>query len=246
MCASGRSVSSAGAPQPSPCSATRRISRTGGGLFCGGECRPLVEDSPDRELIGQEGDHAHPLAAASADERIHLVGPGDQTRPSGGTSPTRRLGGRLPPLGLGPLRCTPDAVGVLAIEKRAVLSGIRDVVAHAGKLLRGFGEGAPTDLATRKVAALLWGVPFAALLVASFVEFSPTARTSVWTVALLWAGGACLLNAWRSGRAHTAISPARSSSPWPPWRSCMAPDSSPSVREAGRCSHSGSWSAPPS
>ena len=70
------------------------------------------------------------------------------------------------------------------------------------KLLRGFCEGAPTDLATRKVAALLWGVPCAALVVASFVEFSPTARTSVWTVALLWAGAACLLNAWRSGRVH--------------------------------------------
>jgi hypothetical protein len=40
----------------------------------------VVEDLPDRELIAQEGDHLHLLAAASADERIHLVDLGDEAR----------------------------------------------------------------------------------------------------------------------------------------------------------------------
>jgi hypothetical protein len=36
----------------------------------------VVEDSPDRELIG-EGDELHPLGAAGADERVDLVDLGD-------------------------------------------------------------------------------------------------------------------------------------------------------------------------
>jgi short subunit fatty acids transporter len=33
----------------------------------------VVEDPPDRELLGEEGDHLHLPAAESADERIDLV-----------------------------------------------------------------------------------------------------------------------------------------------------------------------------
>jgi len=36
----------------------------------GGASAEVVEDPPDRELIGEGGDHGHPLAAASADEGI--------------------------------------------------------------------------------------------------------------------------------------------------------------------------------
>jgi hypothetical protein len=69
-------------------------------------------------------------------------------------------------------------------------------------LLRDFRQGAPADLVTRKVAALLWGVPLAALLMASFMNLDAATRTPIWTISLLWAGGACVLNAWRSGRLH--------------------------------------------
>ena len=38
----------------------------------------VVEDLADRHLVGHEGDEAHALAAASADERVDLVDSGDQ------------------------------------------------------------------------------------------------------------------------------------------------------------------------
>lgn len=48
--------------------------------------------------------------------------------------------------------------------------------------------------------AVAWGIPTAALLVGVFA--APTARTVVWTSALIWMGIACLLNAFRCGRLH--------------------------------------------
>jgi hypothetical protein len=41
----------------------------------------VVENPSDRELICEEGDGLHLLAAASADERIHLVDLGDEACP---------------------------------------------------------------------------------------------------------------------------------------------------------------------
>ena len=48
--------------------------------------------------------------------------------------------------------------------------------------------------------ALAWGLPIAAMVAAIFVE--PTTKTVIWIVALIWMGGACLLNARRCGRTH--------------------------------------------
>jgi len=42
----------------------------------------VLEDSPDGELIGHEGEDAHALAAARADERIHVVDLRDQPGPA--------------------------------------------------------------------------------------------------------------------------------------------------------------------
>lgn len=50
---------------------------------------------------------------------------------------------------------------------------------------------------------MLWGLPAAAMLVASLLE--PQARAVVWTAMLLWTGGACLANARRCGRTHCRI-----------------------------------------
>lgn len=48
--------------------------------------------------------------------------------------------------------------------------------------------------------AFLWGIPAAAILVAAFLE--PSVRAVVWTVMLIWMGGACLANAHRCARTH--------------------------------------------
>ena len=55
----------------------------------------VIQDPADGELIGQESDRLHLLAAACADERIHLVHLGDQARPAGWAAATSGLGGRL-------------------------------------------------------------------------------------------------------------------------------------------------------
>jgi hypothetical protein len=51
----------------------------------------------------------------------------------------------------------------------------------------------------RKLAAV-WGLPAAAMVAAAYAD--PLTRTVVWTVALVWMGGACLANAWRCNRTH--------------------------------------------
>lgn len=67
------------------------------------------------------------------------------------------------------------------------------------------GANRSRDLATRRPAPLLWGMPCAALLATAFGGAGPLARTLTWTVALLAMGLACLANAWRSGRIHCHI-----------------------------------------
>jgi hypothetical protein len=49
----------------------------------------------------------------------------------------------------------------------------------------------------RKLAAI-WGLPATAMLVAAIGN--PLTRTVVWTVALVWMGGACLANSRRCNR----------------------------------------------
>lgn len=47
---------------------------------------------------------------------------------------------------------------------------------------------------------MLWGLPSVAILAAGFL--GPTLRTVIWTVILLWMGGACVVNARRCNRTH--------------------------------------------
>src|SRR5439155_19953212 len=48
-----------------------------------GPAQPEVaEDAADGEGVGDEGDHAHTLVAADAEEGVHLVNLGDQPRPA--------------------------------------------------------------------------------------------------------------------------------------------------------------------
>lgn len=48
--------------------------------------------------------------------------------------------------------------------------------------------------------AALWGIP--ALFMLSALLLGPVLRTVIWSVALIWMGGACLANARRCGRTH--------------------------------------------
>lgn len=58
---------------------------------------------------------------------------------------------------------------------------------------------APEDLAGRKVAWLVWGLPN--LLIFTGIFWS-AGHVWLWTLALLVAGGACIVNAARCGRRH--------------------------------------------
>lgn len=49
--------------------------------------------------------------------------------------------------------------------------------------------------------ALLWGLPFAAML-AGWLLVDPGPRTALWGAMLVWMGGACIANARRCGRTH--------------------------------------------
>ncbi len=48
--------------------------------------------------------------------------------------------------------------------------------------------------------AMAWGLPIGLILLGLLA--SPMARTVLWTVALVWMGAACILNARRCGRTH--------------------------------------------
>lgn len=59
------------------------------------------------------------------------------------------------------------------------------------------------DLFARSAtAAVLWGLPLAAVVVSGIAPVRTPVRTIVWTLALAAAGVACLVNARRSGRLH--------------------------------------------
>ncbi|MDH3690225.1 MAG: hypothetical protein OEU36_12180 [Gammaproteobacteria bacterium] len=48
--------------------------------------------------------------------------------------------------------------------------------------------------------AVAWGLPTAGLIIGAFL--SAPIKVSIWSVALVWMGVACLLNARRCGRRH--------------------------------------------
>jgi hypothetical protein len=54
-------------------------------------------------------------------------------------------------------------------------------------------------------AALLWGLPLAAMLVTGVAPVGTIVRTTTWTLALTIAGVACLVNARRSRRLHCHV-----------------------------------------
>jgi hypothetical protein len=55
-------------------------------------------------------------------------------------------------------------------------------------------------LGSARANLLAWWIPIAAILVSLSVAVAP--RTVIWTVALIWMGTACILNARRCGRTH--------------------------------------------
>ncbi len=55
-------------------------------------------------------------------------------------------------------------------------------------------------LASTSSNVLAWWIPHAALLVGLFMPIP--FRVVIWTIALLWMGTACILNARRCGRTH--------------------------------------------
>ena len=55
-------------------------------------------------------------------------------------------------------------------------------------------------LRSPRISVLAWGLP-AAALIAGLLASVP-ARTVIWTIALIWMGTACILNAKRCGRTH--------------------------------------------
>jgi hypothetical protein len=55
-------------------------------------------------------------------------------------------------------------------------------------------------LANARTSALAWWMPKTAIVAALFAPV--TVRAAVWTIALVWIGMACILNARRCGRTH--------------------------------------------
>ena len=64
---------------------------------------------------------------------------------------------------------------------------------------------AQKDLARSWLALLLWGPPLIAFLATAPANLPSPTRGIVWSLALLWAGVACIANASRSGRVHWHI-----------------------------------------
>ena len=63
-----------------------------------------------------------------------------------------------------------------------------------------------TDVSTRdwlrspRASLLAWWVPYAAIVAGLFTPVP--VRAAIWTIALVWMGVACILNARRCGRTH--------------------------------------------
>jgi hypothetical protein len=104
----------------------------GWGVPAHSACYEVLQDATDGEGVADEGDEAHALAAAGADERIHLVDLHDEACPTWRAALTGRLRRHRALFGLGRASASPDAVRVLAVEQCAVLPGIE---------LRGVGPG---------------------------------------------------------------------------------------------------------
>jgi hypothetical protein len=51
-----------------------------------------------------------------------------------------------------------------------------------------------------RTLAVIWGVPAASMLAGSL--FEPALRATIWTIALVWMGMACMMNARRCSRTH--------------------------------------------
>jgi hypothetical protein len=51
-----------------------------------------------------------------------------------------------------------------------------------------------------RVLIAVWGLPLIVIFAGAFA--GTTLRTIIWSLALLWMGGACLMNAKRCGRVH--------------------------------------------
>lgn len=64
---------------------------------------------------------------------------------------------------------------------------------------------AEKDLARSWLALLLWGPPLIALLATAPGDLPSPPRGIIWSLALLWAGTACIVNASRSGRVHCHV-----------------------------------------
>lgn len=57
-----------------------------------------------------------------------------------------------------------------------------------------------SDLFTRKIAWLLWGIPLGLLLIGAL--FGPRGRTALWAPPFLVMGVGCVVNATHCGRLH--------------------------------------------
>jgi hypothetical protein len=100
-------TASARLPRPSPRAVPRRPRK--------GSTYPLLEDLPDRQRVGDVGNHPEPPSTASADERVRLKHLGDEPCPGGRRAAPRRRLGLVWRAGLLLVRLlAADAIGVVA------------------------------------------------------------------------------------------------------------------------------------
>ena len=97
---------------------------------------------------------------------------------------------------------------VLFLRRRSLSANSGGPRKRGGKrLLRNVTNGADTTVRPRRDWAgsiptygWTWALPIAAIVAGLFIDVH--VRTAIWTVALLWMGTACILNARRCGRTH--------------------------------------------
>ena len=70
-------------------------------------------------------------------------------------------------------------------------------------------DGSEEDLARSPSIIWLWGVPIAIIITGSVLNgvhvLSLTSAGIMWTIATLWIGIGCVINAWHCGRVHCLI-----------------------------------------